>query len=167
TYNYVSGENITGMEVGRPLVVRTPESKLDFANFAKATLYSTLAVLKIGLDIMLVSEGVALNSITAHGGLYKTPKVGQQITANAINAPVTVMETAGEGGAWGIALLADYILTKSEGETLDRYLETKVFAGSEGVTVAPQKDEVDGFNTFIERYKKGLAIERAAIDNMN
>lgn len=167
TYNYVSGENITGMEVGRPLVVRTPESKFDFANFAKATLYSTLAVLKIGLDIMLVGEGVELNSITAHGGLYKTPKVGQQITANAINAPVTVMETAGEGGAWGIALLADYMIAKTAGETLDRYLETSVFAGSEGVTVTPQKNEVDGFNTFIERYKMGLAIERAAIDNMN
>lgn len=167
TYNYVSGENITGMEVGRPLVVRTPESKFDFQNFAKATLYSTLAVLKIGLDIMLVREGVELNSITGHGGLYKTPRVGQQITANAINAPVTVMETAGEGGAWGIALLADYMITKADDETLDMYLENKVFAGSQGVTVTPEPDEVDGFNKFIESYKKGLAIERAAIDNMN
>lgn len=166
TYNYVSGENITGMEVGRPLVVRTPESKFVFPNFAKATLYSTLAVLKIGLDIMLVREGVKLDSITGHGGLYKTPRVGQQITANAINAPVTVMETAGEGGAWGIALLADYMITKEAGETLDEYLETKVFSGSEGVTIAPEPAEVDGFNMFIERYKKGLAIERAAVDNM-
>lgn len=165
-YNYVSGENITGMEIGRPLVVRTPESKFDFRNFAKATLYSTLAVLKIGLDIMLVDEGVKLDSITGHGGLYKTPKVGQQITANAINAPVTVMETAGEGGAWGIALLADYMIKKENGETLDMYLENKVFAGSGGITIAPQPEQVDGFNVFIERYKKGLAIERAAVDNM-
>ncbi|MGN0183043.1 MAG: xylulokinase [Candidatus Ornithomonoglobus sp.] len=166
TYNYVSGENITGMEIGRPLVVRTPESKFDFPNFAKATLYSTLSVLKIGLDIMLVDEGVKLDRITGHGGLYKTPKVGQQITANAINAPVTVMETAGEGGAWGIALLADYMVTKEEGETLDAYLENKVFAESAGMTLAPQAEQVEGFNRFIESYKKGLAIERAAVDNM-
>lgn len=166
TYNYVSGENITGMEIGRPLVVRTPESKFNFPNFAKATLYSTLSVLKIGLDIMLVDEGVKLDRITGHGGLYKTPKVGQQITANAINAPVTVMETAGEGGAWGIALLADYMVTREDGETLDAYLENKVFAGSAGMTIEPQADQVDGFNVFIERYKKGLAIERAAVDNM-
>lgn len=166
TYNYVSGENITGMEIGRPIVVRTPDSKFDFPNFAKATLYSTLSVLKIGLDIMLVDEGVKLDSITGHGGLYKTPKVGQQITANAINAPVTVMETAGEGGAWGIALLADYMINKEKGESLDMYLENKVFAGSEGMTLDPQQEQVDGFNVFIERYKKGLAIERAAVDNM-
>ncbi len=167
TYNYVSGENITGMEIGRPLVVRTPESKFDFPNFAKAILYSTLSVLKIGLDIMLVDEGVKLDSITGHGGLYKTPEVGQQITANAINAPVTVMETAGEGGAWGIAVLADYMINKADGEALDAYLENKVFAGSKGTTLAPQPEQVEGFNVFIERYKKGLAIERAAIDNMD
>jgi sugar (pentulose or hexulose) kinase len=166
TYNYVSGENITEMEVGRPLVVRTPESKFDFPNFAKATLYSTLSVLKIGLDIMLVDEGVSLDRITGHGGLYKTPKVGQQITANAINAPVTVMETAGEGGAWGIALLADYMAVKSENETLDEYLENRVFKDNAGVTIAPIEKEVAGFNVFIERYKKGLSIERAAVDNM-
>lgn len=167
TYNYVSGENITGMEVGRPLVVRTPESSFDFPNFAKATLYSTLSVLKIGLDIMLIDEGVRLDRITGHGGLYKTPEVGQQITANAINAPVTVMETAGEGGAWGIALLADYMIEKEHGETLDMYLENKVFAGSKGMTLSPQKEQVDGFNSFIEKYKKGLAIERAALNNMD
>ncbi|MCH5213341.1 MAG: FGGY-family carbohydrate kinase [Oscillospiraceae bacterium] len=166
TYNYVSGENITGMEIGRPLVVRTPESKFDFPNFAKATLYSTLSVLKIGLDIMLVDEGVKLDSITGHGGLYKTPKVGQQITANAIDAPVTVMETAGEGGAWGMALLADYMIKKEDGETLDMYLENKVFADSRGMTLEPQPDQVEGFNVFIERYKKGLAIERAAVNTM-
>lgn len=167
TYNYISGENITGMEVGRPLVVRTPESCFDFPNFAKAILYSTLSVLKIGLDIMLIDEDVKLDRITGHGGLYKTPEVGQQITANAINAPVTVMETAGEGGAWGIALLADYMMKKETDETLDMYLENKVFAGSKGTTLSPQQEQVNGFNSFIESYKKGLAIERAAVDNMN
>lgn len=165
-YNYISGENITGMEVGRPLVVRMPESKFDFQNFAKATLYSTLSVLKIGLDIMLVKEGVKLDRITGHGGLYKTPGIGQQITANAINAPVTVMETAGEGGAWGIALLADYMITKAAGEALCEYLENKVFAHGGGVTLAPQPEQKEGFDLFIKRYKAGLKIERAAIDSM-
>ena len=166
TYNYVSGENITGMEIGRPLVVRTPESKFDFPNFAKATLYSTLATLKLGLDIMLIEEGVSIDSITGHGGLYKTPRVGQQITANAINAPVTVMETAGEGGAWGIALLADYMINKKDGQPLDDYLENEVFRDSRGMTIDPQPHEAEGFNIFTKRYKKGLAIERAAVQIM-
>ncbi len=164
-YNYYSGEHTTGFEEGRPLFVRTPDSKFSFANFAKVNLYTALGALKLGLDIMLVEEGVKLDRITGHGGLYKTPKVGQQITANAINAPVSVMETAGEGGAWGIALLADYMLT-NEGKSLDVYLEEKVFAGNTGLTLEPIAEEVAGFNVFTERYKNGLAIERAAVDNL-
>ena len=164
-YNYYSGEHTTGFEEGRPLFVRTPDSNFSFANFAKVNLYTALGALKLGLDIMLVEEGVKLDKITGHGGLYKTPKVGQQITANAINAPVSVMETAGEGGAWGIALLADYMLTNN-GKSLDAYLEETVFAGNTGLTLEPQADEVEGFNVFTERYKKGLAIERAAVDNL-
>ena len=130
------------------------------------TLYTALGALKTGLDIMLVEEGVQLDRITGHGGLYKTPKVGQQITANAINAPVSVMETAGEGGAWGIALLADYMITKADGEALDEYLENKVFNGNIGTVIDPVPEEVDGFNKFIKRYSRGLAIERAAVDNL-
>ena len=148
------------------MFVRRPDDKFSFANFAKVNLYTALGALKAGLDIMLVEEGVKLDRITGHGGLYKTPRVGQQITANAINAPVSVMKTAGEGGAWGIALLADYMISKDGGETLDMYLENKVFAGNEGTVLAPQPEEVEGFNVFIERYKKGLAIERAAVDNL-
>lgn len=165
-YNYFSGEHTTGFEEGRPLFVRKPDNKFSFANFAKVNLYTALGALKTGLDIMLIDEGVKLDRITGHGGLYKTPRVGQQITANAINAPVSVMKTAGEGGAWGIALLADYMISKEDGETLDEYLENKVFAGNEGSVLDPQPDEVEGFNVFIERYKKGLAIERAAVDNL-
>lgn len=165
-YNYFSGEHTTGFEEGRPLFVRKPDNKFSFSNFAKVNLYTALGALKTGLDIMLIDEGVKLDRITGHGGLYKTPRVGQQITANAINAPVSVMKTAGEGGAWGIALLADYMISKEDGETLDEYLENKVFAGNEGSVLDPQPDEVEGFNVFIERYKKGLAIERAAVDNL-
>ena len=165
-YNYFSGENTTGFEEGRPLFVRKPDNKFSFANFAKVNLYTALGALKAGLDIMLVGEGVKLDRITGHGGLYKTPRVGQQITANAINAPVSVMKTAGEGGAWGIALLADYMISKEDGETLDAYLENKVFAGNEGSVIDPQPEEVDGFNEFMKRYKTGLAIERAAVDNL-
>lgn len=165
-YNYFSGEHTTRFEEGRPLFVRKPDNKFSFANFAKVNLYTALGALKTGLDIMLIDEGVKLDRTTGHGGLYKTPRVGQQITANAINAPVSVMKTAGEGGAWGIALLADYMISKEDGETLDEYLENKVFAGNEGSVLDPQPDEVEGFNVFIERYKKGLAIERAAVDNL-
>ena len=165
-YNYFSGEHTTGFEEGRPLFVRKPDNKFSFANFAKVNLYTALGALKAGLDIMLVGEGVKLDRITGHGGLYKTPRVGQQITANAINAPVSVMKTAGEGGAWGIALLADYMISKEDGETLDAYLENKVFAGNEGSVIDPQPEELDGFNEFMKRYKTGLAIERAAVDNL-
>lgn len=165
-YNYFSGEHTTGFEEGRPLFVRKPDNNFSFRNFAKVTLYTALGALKTGLDIMLVEEGVKLDRITGHGGFYKTPKVGQQITANAINAPVSVMETAGEGGAWGIALLADYMVTKSDGETLDAYLENKVFNGNVGTVINPVPDDVEGFNVFIDRYSKGLAIERAAVDNL-
>ena len=165
-YNYFSGEHTTGFEEGRPLFVRKPDNKFSFANFAKVNLYTALGALKAGLDIMLVDEGVKLDRITGHGGLYKTPRVGQQITANAINAPVSVMKTAGEGGAWGIALLADYMISKDDSEPLDEYLENKVFAGNEGSVIDPQPEEVDGFNEFMKRYKTGLAIERAAVDNL-
>lgn len=165
-YNYFSGEHTTGFEEGRPMIVRKPDNKFSFANFAKVNLYTALGALKAGLDIMLVDEGVKLDRITGHGGLYKTPRVGQQITANAINAPVSVMKTAGEGGAWGIALLADYMISKEDGEPLDAYLENKVFAGNEGSVLAPQPEEVEGFNEFMKRYKAGLAIERAAVDNL-
>ena len=162
-YNYFSGEHITGFEEGRPLFVRTPSAKFDLANFMRVHLYTALGVLKTGLDILLKEEGVQIDEMFGHGGLFKTKGVGQRILAAAINAPVSVMETAGEGGAWGMALLASYMINKEDGEALPAFLEKKVFAGQKGVKEAPHKEEVEGFNRFMERYSKGLGIERAAV----
>jgi sugar (pentulose or hexulose) kinase len=166
SYGYLSGENITHMESGCPLFVHPSDSKMNLANFMRTHLFSSLGALKIGLDILMKTEGVQLDKILGHGGLFKTEKVGQSYMAAAINAPVTVMETAGEGGAWGIALLASYMINKSEGESLADYLDNKVFAGMPGVTLEPNPKDVEGFNEFIKRYSKGLPIERAAIDNI-
>lgn len=164
-YNYFSGEHVTCMEEGRPLFVRTPESKFNLANFMRLHLFTALGSLKVGNDI-LFGEGVKLDRITGHGGLFKTKGVGQKIMAAALNVPVTVMETAGEGGAWGMALLAAYMVQKNDGEKLEEYLENRVFAGQAGETLAPDAKDVEGFNEFIKRYVAGLPIERAAIDAM-
>ena len=165
-YNYISGENITGMEEGRPLFVRTPNSKFNLANFMRVNLYTALGALKIGMDLLLKEEGVQVDKLLGHGGLFKTKGVGQQILADAVNAPVSVMSTAGEGGAWGIAVLASYMVQKAEGESLGDYLNNKVFAGQEGSELAPDPEGVKGFDEFIEIYKAGLPIQRAAIDSM-
>lgn len=166
-YNYFSGEHVTGFEEGRPLFVRTPESRFNLANFMRVHLFTALGALKVGLDILLKEEGVKIDQIFGHGGLFKTKGVGQGILAAAIDAPVTVMETAGEGGAWGIAVLASYMINKAQGETLDDYLNNKVFAGQKGTTLAPNPKDVEGFDAFIcNRYKAGLAVERAAVDSL-
>ncbi len=163
-YNYVSGEHITHLEEGRPLFVRTPESRFTLANFMRVHLFSALGALKIGLDILFEQEQVKIDQILGHGGFFKTKEVGQKIMAAAMNVPVSVMETAGEGGAWGIALLAAYMLHKATNEPLEAYLSNKVFAGENGTTIAPDPRDVEGFAAFMERYKKGLVIERAAVD---
>lgn len=165
-YNYFSGEHITGFEEGRPLFVRTPDSKFNLANFMRVHLFTALGALKTGLDILLKEEGVQLDELMGHGGLFKTKGVGQKVMAAAVNVPVSVMETAGEGGAWGIALLASYMVNKGEGESLSQYLEEKVFAGQESVTLQPEAKDVAGFDTFIKRYSEGLPIERAAVENL-
>lgn len=165
-YNYFSGEHVTNFEEGRPLFVRKPDSNFNLANFMRVHLYTSLGALKTGLDILFKEEGVELDKILGHGGLFKTKGVGQQIVADAIDVPVSVMETAGEGGAWGIALLASYMVNKAEGETLDDYLNQKVFAGQEGSSLTPDPEGVKGFDTFIKRYTEGLAIERAAVDSL-
>ncbi len=166
SYNYVSNEHITKVDAGRPMFVRTPESKFTLANFMRAHLFASLGVLKVGCDIMLKEEGVKLDKITGHGGLFKTERVGQSYLAAAINAPVTVMKTAGEGGAWGMAILANYLVTKEEGETLEAYLENKVFKDQEGVTLAPNPEDVAGFDAFGKRYVDGLPIVREAVISM-
>jgi sugar (pentulose or hexulose) kinase len=163
-YNYVSGEHITHLEEGRPLFVRRPESRFTLSNFMRVHLFSALGALKIGLDILFEQEKVKIDQILGHGGFFKTKEVGQKFMAAAMNVPVSVMETAGEGGAWGIALLAAYMLHKAESEPLEDYLSNKVFAEGNGTTIAPDQADVEGFTAFIERYKKGLVIERAAVD---
>ena len=165
SYNYISGEPITGLADGRPLFVRSPESKFTLANFMRNNLYTCLGAMRVGLDILLNQEHVKIDKLLGHGGLFKTKGVGQQILADAVDAPVSVMSTAGEGGAWGIALLASYLLNKREGEDLADFLDEDVFKGNEGSTLAPEAEGVKGFNAFMDRYMKGLGIERAAVES--
>lgn len=160
--NYMAGEGVTHLDEGRPMVIRRPDSKFTLANFFRATLYSTMSTLKIGMDI-LAKENVAIDSLTGHGGLFKTPVVGQKYMAAACNAPVTCMETAGEGGPYGMALLAAYMANKTEGESLEEYLNGRVFANARSTTLNPEKADVDGFNAYIRQYQKLLEVERAAI----
>ena len=161
--NYMAGEGVTHLDEGRPMVVRRPDSKFTLANFFRATLYSTMSTLKIGMDI-LAEEKVAIDTLTGHGGLFKTPVVGQKFMAAACNAPVTCMETAGEGGPYGMALLAAYMLNKAEGESLEEYLNVHVFADAKGTTLAPESADAEGFNTYIEQYKALLEVERKAVE---
>lgn len=163
-YNYFSGEHITGFEEGRPLFARKAEDKFNLANFMRVHLFSSLGALRTGLDILLKEEDVLVDKILGHGGLFKTKGVGQNILATAMDTPVAVMETAGEGGAWGIALLAAFMKNRTAVENLDAYLSKHVFKGQEGITVFPDAENVEGFNQFMKRYQDGLAIERAAID---
>lgn len=165
-YNYYSGEHITGFDEGRPLLVRKPDSKFNLANFMRANLYTTMGALKTGFDILTKKEGVTLDKLQGHGGLFKTKGVAQSYLAAATNTPVSVMATAGEGGSWGMALLAAYMIRKEEGEDLGTYLEKKVFGDAEAYVMEPDPADVEGFEKFMERYTAGLAIERAAVENM-
>jgi sugar (pentulose or hexulose) kinase len=165
-YNYFSGEPITHLEEGRPLFVRTPESRFSLSNFMRTHLFSALGTLKIGLDILFEQEQVKIERVLGHGGFFKTEEVGQKMMAAAMNVPVSVMETAGEGGAWGIALLASYLLHKEGKEPLEAYLSKKVFARDNSKTIAPDERDVHGFANFMERYKEGLPIERTAVDTL-
>lgn len=166
SYNYFSGEPVTGFDKGAPLFVRKAEDKFNLANFMRAHLYSSLAALKAGLDLLFKEEAVVVDEMFGHGGLFKTKGVGQRVAAAAMNTPVTVMETAGEGGAWGIALLAAYMTGKEKKESLGDYLGQKIFAGQVGSKMEPDTDDVAGFNRFMERYMAGLAIEHAAVDTL-
>lgn len=163
SYNYISGEPVTGLAEGRPLFVRSANDKFNLANFMRTHLYASVGVLKIGNDILFKEEKVKVDRITGHGGLFKTKGVGQRILAAAINSPISVMETAGEGGAWGIALLGSYLVNNKEGQPLADFLDKVVFAGDAGVEVSPTAEDVNGFNAYIENYKAGLAIEGAAV----
>lgn len=163
SYNYISGEHMTKLEEGRPLFMRTPDASFTLANFMRTHLYSSLASLKIGMKILLEDEGAALDSITGHGGFFKDANVGLRIMAAAMGAPVTVMATAGEGGPWGMALLAAYMQNK-QSETLDEYLVSRVFSDCESSTIEPDKADIAGFKVFMERYEAGLDVERKAVE---
>lgn len=165
SYNYISGEPVTGLAEGRPMFVRSANDKFNLANFMRANLYASVAVLKIGNDILFNDEKIKVDRITGHGGLFKTKGVGQSILAAAINSPISVMETAGEGGAWGIALLASYLVNNSSKFALADYLDEVVFAGNTGIEIAPKAEDVAGFNAYIENYKACLPVEEAAVAN--
>lgn len=160
--NYLAGEGVTHMDSGRPIVLRRPDSRFTLANFSRSTLYSTMATLKIGMDI-LAEEKVDINVLTGHGGLFKTPVVGQRYLAAACNSPVTCMETAGEGGSYGMALLAAFAAKKTEGESLENYLNSYVFDGVAGTTLEPEPADVEGFNAYIRQYKQLLQVEQTAV----
>ena len=161
SYNYFSGEHNTGIKEGRPLLLRLPDSNFTLANFMRTLLFSAMGTLKLGMDILVEKEKIAIDSFLGHGGLFKTKDVGQRFMAAAFNAPVSVMEeSAGEGGAWGIALLAAFML--QGGSSLEKFLAEKVFAGKTGTQVQPDPNDVKSFNIFMERYKNGLEIEKAA-----
>ncbi len=162
SYNCYSGEPVTGLEDGRPMVVRKPDSPLTLPNFMRAQLYAAMATLQIGMDILFREEQVTLEKLYGHGGLFKTKGVGQRLMAGALNVPVAVMETAGEGGPWGMALLAMYRKNRQPGETLESYLDEKVFSGAAGSCVQPEQTDVEGFRRYIVQYQKGLEIERLA-----
>jgi sugar (pentulose or hexulose) kinase len=164
SYNYYAGEPITALEQGRPLFTRKADSRFTLANFMRSLLFSTMATLKIGMDILTEKEHVRLDKLLGHGGLFKTKVVGQRLMAAALKTPVAVMETAGEGGAWGIALLAAYGQQKNPGEPLEAFLAQKVFGKDSGELVEPDAKDMQGFSAFIQRYERGLAIEKAAVE---
>ncbi len=164
SYNYFSSEPVTKLDGGRPMFIRSEGAKMSLANFMRTQVYSTFATLKIGMEI-LEKENVSIDKLTGHGGLFKTPIVGQTLMAGAFNTPITVMETAGEGGAWGIAVLAAYSVYEGS-ESLDEYLDKKVFASCKSVTVQPDAEDSKGFEEYMKLYKKGLAVEKSATDNI-
>ena len=165
-YNYFSGESITGFDEGRPLFVRHANDNVSLANFMRVHLFTALGALKNGLDILLKEEKVPVDKIYGHGGFFTVPVAGQKIMAAAMDTPVTVMDTASEGGAWGIAVLAQYLAVNKDNESLADYLSNKVFVGQSGTTLEPDAEDVKGFDDFLVRYNKGLAVERAAVENL-
>ena len=163
-FNCYSGEPVMGLAEGRPLFVRRPGAALTLENFARAQLYSTMAALKLGMDLLLEREQVKLDRLLGHGGLFKTPVAGQKLLAGALGVPVSVMETAGEGGPWGMALLALYRLKQNEGQTPESWLNEQIFSGAAGSTLAPDEADRAGFAAFLQDYTACLPVEKAAGD---
>ena len=163
-FNYLAGEPVTGLTEGRPMFLRLPDASMNLANFMRAQIYASMETLKYGMEIMS-RENVGIDCVYGHGGLFKTEGVGQNYLAAAIHAPVTVMETAGEGGAWGIALLADYQVNKEPDETLEDYLQNRVFSGMKQMTVAPDPADEEGFNRYMERFVSCIPAQKSAAEN--
>jgi len=162
--NYLSGEHLTGLKEGRPLLIRTPNSNFSIENFMRSLLLSSMATLKLGMNILTDEEGVAVTKLLGHGGLFKTSVVGQKLMAGVLDIPVAVMESAGEGGAWGCAVLAAYSVCKHENETLEDFLEKKIFADTSIITINPDREDVEGFKKYLEHYKAALLVEKAAVE---
>ncbi len=165
SFNYFAGEPVTGLSEGRPMLIRTPSAKMNLANFMRTQIYASLETLKAGMEIMNREE-VAIDEVYGHGGLFKTEGVGQNLLAAAIHAPVTVMETAGEGGAWGIALLAEYALCRDKNESLEDYLQNRVFAGMKKMTVAPDPEDEKGFDRYMESFMRCIPAQKAAVEGL-
>ncbi len=165
-YNYISGESMTGFASGRPLFVRTQNANFTLANFMRAQLFTSLGALRTGMDILFDQEQVKIDRLTGHGGFFKAEKVGLPFMAAAMHTPVSALSTAGEGGPWGMALLASFTASKAEGasETLPEWLNKNVFSNAKVSTVEPTAEDISGFNAFFDNYKKGLAVERAAVE---
>ena len=166
SYCYFSGEHITGFEEGRPMFVRTPESRFTLANFMRSHLYASFGALKVGMDLLLQEEKVEIDAIYGHGGIFKTKGVAQNYLAAALDTPVSVMETAGEGGPWGMALLAAYLVNKEAGETLADYLADRVFADAVGSSVDPDPKDVEGFDAYAKTFKDAIAVEQTAVEKL-
>lgn len=164
SYNYFSGESVTDLNEGRPVFARSAGASFSLANFMRTHLLSALATLKIGLDILHTEEQVTVDKIYGHGGYFKTPEVGQRMLSAAIGSPVSCMETAGEGGPYGMALLAAFMIFREEGESLPEYLDGKVFAGAVSTSIMADAKEIEGFNIFVTRYRKAFAMEKAAVE---
>ena len=165
--NYFSGEPITGFETGRPMLVRMPESKLSFENFARSLVFGAMTTLRVGMEILTVQEKVQVKTILGHGGFFKTKNAGQQLMAAALNTPISVMETAGEGGPWGMALLASYRVNKENSESLEDYLNRCVFASAESLTLSPEAKDVAGFDAYLKLFRQGLSVQRTAVETIN
>jgi len=166
SYNYHTGEPVTGLAGGRPLLIRQPGSRLTLPNLMRAHLFTSVSALRMGMDILCGREAVNVASITGHGGVFKAAGVGQKIMASALGVPVTVNHAAGEGGPWGMAILAAYMINKQPGQTLSAYLSDTVFADTADVTVHPDPLMAGSFEGYLDTYKKGLAVERAAIETL-
>ena len=166
SYNYLSGEHLTGFTEGRPLLARHPDARFTLPNLMRSILFSAMATLRLGFDLLTGREGVRLQMLMGHGGLFKTEAVGQRLMAAALGVPVAVTASAGEGGAWGIALLAAYLTQKAEGQALEDYLAARVFANAARTVIEPDSGDARGFAAYLEKYKAGLAVERAAVENL-